>query len=110
MQVLYVPKILQWCSILCSQADVSGATDLCHSKGTHPTRGELVHSFTGKNASEHQIIHRKLPTMPEHLSVPCILDNCFPSSLDDEVNIITSDLVMCDFVVCLDTEGVHGDF
>jgi hypothetical protein len=41
--------------------------------------GELVYTFTGKYALEHQIVHLELPTMhnllvvaPEHLVVPCI--------------------------------------
>jgi hypothetical protein len=82
---------------------------LCHSEGTLPVGGELVHSFTGKNVPEHQIVHLKLPTTheplviaPERLSVPCILNNCLPSSLIYEINIITPELVLCGFVVCLD--------
>jgi hypothetical protein len=70
-----------------------------------------------KNVPEHQIIHLKLPTMhellvtaSERLSVPCILNNCFPSSLINEINIITSELVLRGFVVCLDMAGAHGDF
>jgi hypothetical protein len=33
-----------------------------------------------------------------------------PSSLIDEVDIITPELVLCGFVICLDTGGDHGDF
>jgi hypothetical protein len=41
--------------------------------------------------------------------VPCILDSYLPSSLIDEVDVLTSELVLCDFVVCLDTKGAHFD-
>jgi hypothetical protein len=45
----------------------------------------------------------------ECLMVPCILDSYLPSSLIDEVDVLTSELVLCDFVVCLDTKGAHFD-
>jgi hypothetical protein len=32
------------------------------------------------------------------------------SSFIDEVDILTLELVLRDFVVCLDTYGAHGDF
>jgi hypothetical protein len=97
--------------------DASGAADLCHSEGTIPVEGELVHFLTGKNVPEHQIVHLELPTIHEplvivleHLTVSCILESCLPSSLIDEVDIITPELVLCGFVICLDTGGDHGDF
>jgi hypothetical protein len=45
----------------------------------------------------------------ERLAVSCILDSWLPSSLIDKVNVITPELVLCGFIVCLDTEGAHGD-
>jgi hypothetical protein len=114
--MLYVPWIWQWCSILRSQADACRAADLCHPDKTLPTGGELVCAFTGEYASEHQIIHLELATMhellviaPERLTVPCILESCLPSLLVDEVDIITPELVLRGFVVCLNTGGDHGD-
>jgi hypothetical protein len=86
-------------------------------KRTLPAREELVCAFTGKYALEHQIIHLELPTMhkllvivPECLMVPCILESFLPSLLIDEVDIITPELVLRGFVVCVDTMGDHGDF
>jgi hypothetical protein len=80
--------------------------DLSHSKGTLLAGGELVHFLTGKNVSEHQIIHLELPTMygplviaQERLTTLCILESCFSSSLINEVNIITPELVLCDLVM-----------
>jgi hypothetical protein len=67
--------------------------------------------------SEHHIVHLKLPNMhkplvvaPEHLAVSCISESCLPSSFVDEVDIITLDLVLHGFVICLNTGGDHGDF
>jgi hypothetical protein len=114
--VLYVAWIWQCCSILCSQADTSRAADLCHLEWTLPAGGELVFTFTGEYAPEQQIIHLELPTMyeplviaSERLMVLCILESLLPSLLIDEVDIIMSELVLCDFIVCLDTGGDHGD-
>jgi hypothetical protein len=84
---------------------------------TLPAEGELVCAFTGEYALEHQIIHLELPTMhellviaPERLMVPCVSESYLASLLVDEVNIIMSELVLCGFVICLDTGGDHGDF
>jgi hypothetical protein len=64
---------------------------------------------------EHQIVHLELPTVHEPLviaaeclSVPCVLESCLPSSLIDEVDIITPELVLHGFVICLDTGGGGG--
>jgi hypothetical protein len=53
IEVLYVPWIWQWCSILCNQADPSSAGDLRHPERTKPVKGELVCAFTGEYAPEH---------------------------------------------------------
>jgi hypothetical protein len=112
MEGLYVPRIWDWCSILRSQTDASRAANMCHMEGTLAAGGELVCTFTGEYASEDQVIHLELPAMYEllvialeHLKVLCILDSCLPSLLVDEVNIITPELVLCGFVVCLDRGG-----
>jgi hypothetical protein len=42
MDVLYVPWIRQWFSILCSQVDKSKAADLGHLKGALPARESLL--------------------------------------------------------------------
>jgi hypothetical protein len=117
MEVLYVPRIWHWCAILHSQVDASGVADLCHVEGTLPAGGELVCAFTGQYAPEHHVAHLKLPATHEslvialeHLTVPCISDSCLPSSLVDEINIITPELVLRGFIICLDTGGAHGDF
>jgi hypothetical protein len=63
MEVLYVPCIWQWCSILHSQADASMYANLCQSERTLPVGGELACAFTGKYAPEHRIVHLELPTL-----------------------------------------------
>jgi hypothetical protein len=54
-------------------------------------------------------MHKPLVVAPEHLAVPCILESCLLSSFINKVNIITLELVLHDFVVCLNTGGDHGD-
>jgi hypothetical protein len=70
----------------------------------------------GEYALEHQVAHLELPITheplviaPELLTIPCVLDSCLPSLLIDEIDVITLELVLCGFVICLDTWG-HGDF
>jgi hypothetical protein len=77
----------------------------------------LVGSFLSEHTPEHQIIHLELsathePLMvaPERLVVPHIFNSRLPSLLINEVNVITMELVLRGFVICLDTEGDHGDF
>jgi hypothetical protein len=53
MEVLYLPRIWQWFSILHSQADASRATDLSYLEGAIPTGGELVGTILGKHSPEH---------------------------------------------------------
>jgi hypothetical protein len=76
-----------------------------------------VQAFMGKYAPEHQIVHLELPTMhklllvaSECLTIPCILERCLPSSFVDKVDIIMLELVLRDFVVCLNMGRDHGDF
>jgi hypothetical protein len=67
MEVLYVPWVVQWFSILRSQEDTSRATYLGHAKGALPDGGELVSSFSSEHSSEHQIIHLELSAAHEPL-------------------------------------------
>jgi hypothetical protein len=53
MEVLYVPRVRQWFSILRSQADASKAVDLCHPEGTLPTGGEFVGTLPREHRPEH---------------------------------------------------------
>jgi hypothetical protein len=55
-------------------------------------------------------MHEPLMIAPEHLVVPYIFNSRLPSLLIDEVDIFTPELVLRDFVICLDTEGAHGAF
>jgi hypothetical protein len=109
-EVLYVPWISQWFSILRSQVDTSRATDLGHSEGALPVGGELVSTLSSEHPLEHQILHLELSATHEPLlvafeclAVPCIFYSRLPSSLIDEVDIFTPELVPHGFVICLDT-------
>jgi hypothetical protein len=69
------------------------------------------------NPPEDQIIHMELPAlheplmvMPERLPVACIFNSSLPSSLIDQVDILTLELVLHGFVICLNTQRAHGDF
>jgi hypothetical protein len=91
--------------------------DLCYPKGTLPVGGEFVCPFMGEYALEHHVTHLELPATHELLVIalerPTVLrvsHSCLPSSLIDEVDVITPKLVLCSFIVCLDTGGAHGDF
>jgi hypothetical protein len=53
MEVLYVPKIWQWFSILRSQVDISRAVDLGYLKGALPAGGELVGTLPSEHPLEH---------------------------------------------------------
>jgi hypothetical protein len=65
MDVLYVPWVVQWFSILCSQAYTSRVAYLGHAEGTLPAKGELVSSFSSEHPSKHQIIHLELSAAHE---------------------------------------------
>jgi hypothetical protein len=110
MDVLYISWIRQWFSILRSQADTSKAVDLGHSEGALPVGGELVSTLSSEHPSEHQITHLELSATHEPLlvafeclAVPYIFDSRLSSSLIDEANIFIPELVLRDFVVCLNT-------
>jgi hypothetical protein len=100
---------VQWFSIIRSQVDTSRAAYLGHAEGALPARGELVSSFSSENPPEHQIVqlelsaaHEPLLVAFECLAVPCIFNSRLPSSFIDEVDILTPELVLRGFVVCLD--------
>jgi hypothetical protein len=50
-------------------------------------------------------MHEPLMIASKHLTVLCVSKRCLPSLLIDEVDIITSELVLRCFVVYLDTGG-----
>jgi hypothetical protein len=54
-------------------------------------------------------MHEPPMIAPERLVVPCIFNSRLPSSLVDEVNVITPELILRGFVICLFMEGAHGD-
>jgi hypothetical protein len=54
-------------------------------------------------------MHEPLMIASKHLTVLCVSKRCLPSLLIDEVDIITSELVLRCFVVYLDTGGGGGD-
>jgi hypothetical protein len=53
MEVFYVPRVWQWFSILCGQADAPKAVDLGHREGSPPTGGELVGTLPSELLLEH---------------------------------------------------------
>jgi hypothetical protein len=117
MEMLYVPWVVQWFSILRSQADTYRTTYLGHAEGALPAGGELVSSFSSEHPSEHQNIHLELSATHESLlvaleslTVSCIFNSRLPSSFIDEVDILAPELVMHGFVIDLGTYGAHGDF
>jgi hypothetical protein len=70
-------------------------------KGSLPVGGELVGTLPSEHPPEHP---------PECLAVPCIFNSRLSSSFVDKVDIFTLELVLCGFIVCLDTEGAQVDF
>jgi hypothetical protein len=91
-------------------------TNLGYPEGALPAGGELVGALSAKDPSEHQIVHLELPIAHEPfmvalkcLLVPCIFSSRLLSLLIDQVDIFTLELVLCGFVVYLDTERAHGD-
>jgi hypothetical protein len=54
--------------------------------------------------------YEPLVVAPERLPIACIFNNSLLSSLVDHVDILTSELVLRGFVVCLYTQRAHGDF
>jgi hypothetical protein len=116
-QVLYVPWAWHQFSLLHSHADTSRLAHLGYPEGTFPVRGKLVHALPIKHPPEDQIIHLELSApheplvvAPKCLLVACIFNTRLPSSLVDQVDILTSELVPHGFVVCLDTQTAHSDF
>jgi hypothetical protein len=115
-EMLYVPWAWHWFSLLRSQADASRSAHLGYPEETFPTEEKLVQALSGKHPPEDQAIHLELPVShkllvvaPERLPVACIFNSRLPSSPIDQVDILTPELVLCGFVVCLDTERAHGD-
>jgi hypothetical protein len=83
---------------------------LGHSKWALPVKGELVSTLSSEHPPDHQIFHLELSATHEPLLVafeclvvPCIFYSRLLSSLIDEVDIFIPELVLCGFVICLDT-------
>jgi hypothetical protein len=55
-------------------------------------------------------MHELLLVALERLAVPCIFNQKLPSSFIDKVDIFVLEMVLRGFVICLNTEGAHGDF
>jgi hypothetical protein len=115
-EVLYVPWVRHWFSLLRSQADTSQSAHLCYPEGTFSAGGKFVYVLLIKHPPEDKIIHLELsashePLMvaPEHLSIACIFNSRLSPLLIDQVDIITSELVLRGFIVCLDTQRAHDD-
>jgi hypothetical protein len=88
----------------------SRAADLGHSEGALLAGGELVSTLSSEHPPDNQIFHLELSVTHktllvvfECLTVPCIFDSRLSSSLIDEVDIFTLELVLRGFVICLDT-------
>jgi hypothetical protein len=116
-EVLYIPWAWHWFSLLHCQADTSRSAHLGYPIGTFLAGGKFVHALPAKHPFEGQIIHLELPAShellvvaPERMPVACIFNSILPSSLVDQVDILTSELVLRVFVICLDTQRDHGDF
>jgi hypothetical protein len=116
-EVLYVSWARHWFSLLRYQADASRSAHLGYPVGTFPAGEKFVHALPTKHPSEDQIIHLELPALhepmvvaPERLPAACIFNSSLPSSLIDQVDILTSELVLRGFVTCLYTQRVHGHF
>jgi hypothetical protein len=115
-KVLYVPWAWHQFSLLCSQADTSRLAHLRYPKGTFPVGGKFVHALQVKHPPEDKIIHLELSVSheslmvaPECLPVACIFNSRLPSSLVDQVDIITPELLLYGFIVCPDTQRAHAD-
>jgi hypothetical protein len=85
-------------------------------KGPSQQGGEFVGALSAKDLPEHQTIHLELPAMhkpfvvaPKRLLVLCIFNSRLSSSLIDQVDIFTPELLLRGFIIYLDTERAHGD-
>jgi hypothetical protein len=92
------------------------STHLRYPEGTFPSGGKFVHALPIKHPPEDKIIHLELSVsheplivVPERLPIACIFNSRLPSSLVDQVDIITLELVLRGFIVYLDTQRAHGD-
>jgi hypothetical protein len=116
MEVLYVPWAWHQFSLLRSQVNASRSAHLRYPEGTFQAGGKFVHALPVKQPSEDKIIHlelfashKPLIVAPDRLSVACIFNSRLPSSLIDQVDIITPELVLRGLIASLDTQRAHGD-
>jgi hypothetical protein len=84
--------------------------DLGHLEWALRVEGELISTLLSEHPLEHKIVQLKLSAMHEPylvafecLAVPYIFDSSLLSSLIDEVDIFMPELVLCGFIVYLDT-------
>jgi hypothetical protein len=54
-------------------------------------------------------MHKPFVVALKHLPIPCIFNSRLASSLIHQVDIFMPELVLCGFVIRLDTERAHGD-
>jgi hypothetical protein len=116
MEVLYVPWAWHWFSLLRCQVDAFRSAHLGYPVGTFPVGRKFVHALSAKHLPEDQIIHLEFPASheplvvaSERLPVACIFNSSLPSLLVNQLDILTSELVLRGFVVCLYTQRAHGD-
>jgi hypothetical protein len=68
-EVLYVPWMRHWFSLLRYQVDTSRSAHLGYLVGTFPAGGKFVHALPAKHPPEDQIIHLEVPASHEPLVV-----------------------------------------
>ena len=109
----YADALCSWVgqrhSIFCGKVNASGPAYLCNLEGPLPAGGEFVEPRSVQDPSEDEVASPELPTVheplmiaPERLVVACVSDCCSPSSLVDEVDIITPLLLLHKFIKSLD--------
>jgi hypothetical protein len=105
-----VPWAWHCLSLLYNQANASRLAHLRYPEGIFQAGEKFVHALPVKHPLEDKTIHLELSSLheplmvaPERLPVACIFNSGLLSSLVDHVDIITPELVLCDFIVCLDT-------
>jgi hypothetical protein len=109
-EVLSVPRVRQWFSILCRHAGASRVVDLGHPKGTsQPGESLLAPSQESTHRSTRSFTWNSLLHNAGALSGVVCFYHRVSSLLIDEVDIFTPELVLPGFIICLDMEGACGD-
>jgi hypothetical protein len=68
MEVLYIPRVWHWFSILRSQVDPSRSAYLGYPEGAFPAGEKLIYALPDKDPPKHQIIHLELSAMHKPLT------------------------------------------